>query len=226
MKFRRLLRWPLLLFAIYFALGIFWEGTRRFVLGYPPPGSPEETALWIIEKKKDPSVCFKKGALVVPFPTRLFFPFAGMGPSLDSRRKSCVRELAEITHDPSVCELLMPSDYGWSCLGVAEKPNSRQCWFDFGPEPAEVGSGNTYVTLPECKSDPKEMRANRCCEMARILYIENREDCAALLDSDILFDQCQELLARRERNIHACSSIRNEHVRASCEVAVRALKQK
>ena len=42
------------------------------------------------------------------------------GPSTVSRRRECVYTYASLTKDPSACELLMPSDYGFSCLGEVE----------------------------------------------------------------------------------------------------------
>lgn len=146
-----------------------------------------------------------------------------LSPPGAEQRALCIHRYAKLTKDPSACELLMPSGYGWSCLGAAEKPNSRLCWFNFAPDPPEVGSGNMRVTLPDCAKNPSAMTTNRCCELARILYIDEEESCAALQNSDVLHDQCVELLARRDRNVDICTDIHDDHIRASCEVAVRAL---
>jgi len=150
-------------------------------------------------------------------------PWNMIGPTESQQRSLCIHEYAKITKDPSACELLMPSQYGWSCLGGAEKPNSRMCWFDFSPNPPVVGSGNNKVAFPSCSSNPGELRQSRCCEMARILYIDQEEHCDLLKDSDILFDQCQELLAQRNRDVSQCSKIHDNHVRSACEVKTRAL---
>lgn len=147
------------------------------------------------------------------------------GPPTMSRRGECVYTYAELTKDPSACELLMPSSYGWDCLGQAEKPNSRQCWFDFGPTPPQVGRGNDVVTIPACASNPKSMQENRCCELAETLYVDKENNCDALKGPTVLHDQCLELMAKRDKNLVLCSQIQDDNVRSGCEVAVRALKQ-
>ncbi|MBU1956904.1 hypothetical protein KJ680_00700 [bacterium] len=43
------------------------------------------------------------------------------GPPSDESRMHCVYRYASLTKDPSACDLLMPSSYGWSCLGAARK---------------------------------------------------------------------------------------------------------
>lgn len=153
----------------------------------------------------------------------IVMPWNMLGPPTTEQRMLCRYTYASLTKDPTACELLMPSDYGWSCVGAAEKPNSRACWFDFAPDPPVVGRGDTRVTLPECAGNPPTMAANRCCELARILYLERQRSCETLRDSDVLYDQCLELLARRERNVDLCAGILSDHIRSACEVAVRAL---
>lgn len=37
-------------------------------------------------------------------------------PTTRELRNRCIREYAELSHDPSACALLMPSEYGLSCI--------------------------------------------------------------------------------------------------------------
>ena len=46
-----------------------------------------------------------------------------MTPSRGEHVGMCVREYAELTKDPSACELLMPSSYGLDCGGGGLKVN-------------------------------------------------------------------------------------------------------
>jgi len=147
----------------------------------------------------------------------------GPRPTTQELKASCIHRYAELTKDPTACELLMPSDYGWSCLGAAMKPNSRLCWFNFSPDPAEVGSGDMRVTLPECAQNPSAL-PGRCCELAGILYLDTEQNCNSVKDSPIVYDQCLELLARSQRNITLCTDISSDHIRSACEVAVKALQ--
>ena len=199
MKLLHLLRWPLLLFIIYFALGLSWEGVRLVVLGYPPPGSPEETALWIMENKKDPSLCLKKGALVFPFPGRLFFPFAGMGPSLDSRRKSCIRELAVYTHDTTVCELLMPSEYGLACIS--------DLWSIVLPDDG-CGWKVSNPTIYQCRHRDGPLRES--------------ENCSAFADNEKQFSACIFYFADRNKNFEQCKDVPDALIRSYCETRIDA----
>ncbi len=130
----------------------------------------------------------------------------------------CIHEYASLAKDPSACELLMPSDYGWSCLGAAEKPDARICWFDFGKNATQIGG----ALMPDC-GGREDSLAHRCCDMAKSLYVQKNTSCDIFKDSIILHDQCLELMAKRDRNSHLCTYITNEHVRSACEVQVRAL---
>ncbi len=200
--------------VIIVALCTWYVVEGRFWSYLPNLPTADAVAKKLVDEKRDASDCFKT------------YQIGWSYPPIEESRFACVREYAKLTKNPSACELLMPSDYGWDCLGAAEEPNSRQCWFDFGSSPTQVGSGDTYVTFPECAHSPKKMEGNRCCELADILYIKKQESCKPLQDHQILYDQCQELLARRELAIDMCSSIYSPHVRSSCEVSVRALLKK
>lgn len=224
MKRRHFLRWALLFFVGYFALALVWEGVRRVVLGYPPPGSPDETARWITVNNKDPSKCFKMGAAKFPFPGKILFPFAGMGPSIESQRKSCIREVATIKKDPAVCELLMPSRYGLSCVGVASKPD--RCNFYQGQ--VSWVEDNTAHRLPygACgERDPRRSSmGNACCLITLVALVRSENDCSMLKGNQSLFDECQHRLSFKNRDPASCASIQDATVRAACVVEAEALR--
>ena len=174
---------------------------------------PWELAEYLVEKNRPASECFD------------LHWFEILSPTQAEQRALCVYEYAKRKKDPSACELLMPSNYGWSCLGAAEEPNQRWCWFDFGKDPAIVGRGAISIAMPECKNNPKSMRDNKCCELAMALYINHEQHCKAFEQGpQKLHDQCLELLANRERNMNYCSSIISANVKAACEVSTRALE--
>ncbi len=185
------------------------------LMGYYPYGVSWDVAQKIVKKGGSAKDCMK---IIQPISEP-------MSPSTGEQRSGCIYDYAKLTKDPSACELLMPSSYGWDCLGQAEKPNSRQCWFDFGPTPPQVGRGNDAVTIPACASNPKSMQENRCCELAETLYVDKENNCDALKEPTVLHDQCLELMAKRDKNLVLCSQIQDDNVRSGCEVAVRALKK-
>jgi len=43
-------------------------------------------------------------------------PWNFLSPPTTSLRMDCIHEYAKLTHDPSACELIMPSEYGLSCI--------------------------------------------------------------------------------------------------------------
>ena len=84
------------------------RGIALQMMGYPVDIPPSDLAEAIASEGGDPLLCRRLQQTV---PT--------MGPSLTEKRMLCFYLLAQKLKDPNVCELLMPSEYGWSCLGVA-----------------------------------------------------------------------------------------------------------
>ncbi len=84
---------------------------RSFILHqffeYPSSSDPEKVAEWIIGEHHDPKACFKISGGFIPT----------MRPSDWNLQSLCVYKVAEKMQDPSVCELLMPSEYGLNCIG-------------------------------------------------------------------------------------------------------------
>jgi len=209
------LGWILLIFSLPIILIVlviafsFFNDMQRTLRGYHVMSTGWELGEMLAKNGSSASECLKFRS-----PT-----FDIMTPSRGEHVGMCVREYAKLTKDPSACELLMPSDYGWDCLAQAERPNARMCWFDFGKNTQKIGN----AALPECGSG-NEAYAPRCCAMATKLYVEQTHHCDDFTDDSVLHDQCLELLARRERTVETCADITDENVRTGCEVAVRALQ--
>lgn len=184
-----------------------------YILGYYPDAIGDDVAEKLVSNGLPVTECRK----IIHTMPHLFSPSDG------EQRASCIHTYASLTKDPSACALLMPSSYGWSCLGAAEKENARKCWFDFGPEPPEVGSGNSSVTFPVCTTLDNENVLRSCCNIADTLYISRDNTCSSFKNDQKYFDQCQELLAKREREISYCELIQDSHIQAACKVAVDAL---
>lgn len=143
-----------------------------------------------------------------------------LGPSSGESRAHCIKRYAEYTKDPSACELLMPSSYGWSCLGAAT--DHRLCIIGEGPENTVRGQGKV-TTYNECLSGDQEIRNYSCCVMARILTEDNTQDQCQSLASPELRDECHYFLARKTIENAECALIENSTTRTACGVAVRAL---
>ena len=141
----------------------------------------------------------------------------------DMHRSECIHRYAKITHDPSACELLMPSEYGWSCLGAATE--KQPCLFDFAQEPEVRGNG-IIALMKECLDGSADIQNNSCCIMARTVFLEENFDCALLKELPAFEDQCLRETALKRREPDTCASISNGNIRSSCEVGVRALLRK
>jgi len=153
---------------------------------------------------------------------RIFFmPWKVASPSTEEQRRACIHDYASLTHDPTACELLMPSEYGFSCIGTARV--KEPCGFGYYANPRVQGNG-IIATLEECISGPPEIRANACCAIAKVKYTDDHNDCSVLIDATReLQDQCHHELALKSRDISECSSIQNINVRSSCEIHVKYL---
>ena len=187
------------------------------LLGYSLADSmydAEQLANEFVSEGKSAESCLKIKTIVPTYPP------------LGVIQSGCIYEYAKLSKDPTACELLLPSSYGWSCLGASEEPNQRWCWFDFGPNPPQVGRRNVHASFEQCHNID-ELQQSRCCELADVLYVNRTTLCTQFSNAPVeLQNQCLELLARRDRNITLCESITSNNLRVSCEVAVRALLSK
>ena len=146
-----------------------------------------------------------------------------LSPPTSEQRKSCIKEYAKLTKDPKACELLLPSDYGWSCLGAARE--KQPCLFDF-KDPPEVRGNGLIAPLSQCNNGDSATRNNECCAVARIAFFDEKTNCASIGASQNFIDQCYYELAKKKADTSLCSSIESGNIRTACEVAVRALLSK
>lgn len=200
---------PLLLLALWICIGLA-RGAFFTIIGHPVDIAPWKLARDIAENNKTPDLC---GKLESALPT--------MGPTLTEKRWSCFYELAKITKNPIICEHLLPTDYGWNCLGAAEE--NSPCVFVAGSK--RTVKGNKMIsTVDECIARTSEHSNNECCVMARIMYDEDAtENCESFESGSRFANQCYRHMAVENREIETCNRITNDNIRTACEVAVRAL---
>jgi hypothetical protein len=182
--------------------------------GYFPGGHFPTIAKYAAERG-DVSLCHK--IIALPWPT------IG-GPSVADARLSCIHDYASLTKDPAVCELLMPSEYGWACVGAAME--REPCVFVADAARTVKGQG-IVTTYDACLTGPPVTKNHVCCAMARVVFEEenNVDDCSAF-PTNSLRDQCHREMAIKEADISSCALIMNTNIRSACEVQVRALKYK
>ncbi len=144
------------------------------------------------------------------------------GPPTAMRRAQCIRTYAELTKDPSVCELLMPSSYGLSCVGGAQSEPDL-CSMSSGEVRWKDGS-ETYASC----ADPTKKRTkdgDACCLIARIAFVKSENDCSSLESYSEMHDQCLQSLAFKNHNPAVCEGIGNENTKSACTVNAQAIRK-
>jgi len=159
-------------------------------------------------EKKDVSLC------------KSILNYGLLVPQTGESRAHCVYRYAKITKDPSACELLMPSEYGWSCVGAAT--DKEPCLFDF-KEPPEVRGNGIIVPMSQCLDGNAIVRNNTCCGIARIAFLGEKEDCSSLVATRDFVDQCHHEVALKRKESAFCDAIQNDNIKSACLVQVSAL---
>jgi len=144
-----------------------------------------------------------------------------LGPSSGESRMHCIKRYAELTKDPSACELLMPSSYGLSCTGAA-KDFKRPC--ALGNDRSVSGNGMD-ATLAECVQGTAEEQMASCCTIAKARFITSFNDCSGLDENQDIKDQCYYSLAFKNHDPESCASIQHENLKKACIVDASALKK-
>ncbi len=203
------------IFTIYFILTIpfvLLGNGALWVLGYEVTNDAQKVAERIAKNGDDPAACFD-----IRFFSNVF------GLAVANVQSSCVYEYASLTRDPSACELLMPSEYGWSCLGAAT--NNQPCLFDF-KEPPEVRGNGLMVPMSECANGDVATRNNACCAIARTVFYDDNGDCSSFASTQEFIDQCYFEMGKKRIDMDMCLKIKNENIRSACAIGVHALTKK
>lgn len=189
----------LLLGAAYWYIG-------GHTLVYSQPAA-EERAAELVEQGRSPEICWNIHTIVPTYP-----PVA-------SFQATCIRKYAEITKDPKTCELLMPSRYGFSCIGGARTKNDP-CTLLTN---AIVRGKGVETTRNECFNETSSVANHVCCTMARISFTQEYNDCSLFEDGDLL-DQCNYELSHKKRDPTFCNNILDENTKEACEVSAEVIR--
>lgn len=187
-------------------------------LGYFP-GAPGWKVAEIAAQKHDVELCNR----IIDLPWGIF----SMGPTSDESSMLCIHEYAKLTKDPSACELLMPSSYGLSCVGAAE---NSQMPCNTNVKPYSVywrdGEKENLVDVRECATSKVQRTelGTQCCQVARIAYMKDENDCSPLQKNPIVYDRCLYSLAWKLKEPSYCSGIGNRNAKAACTVQSKAIK--
>jgi hypothetical protein len=182
--------------------------------GYDVDKDPKDLAQEIFEEGGSVTRCM-----------HLQWSLPGMGPTLEQQRHRCVLEYADIAKDPSACELLMPSSYGWSCLGVSQI-SADSCSIDFKktvswPIDALNNKWETESFSKCLHSDTGNTTRDSCCYLLRLTSDPAISDCSRFNNDENFMNLCLSQLALKEGNEILCKEITDRNKRAICVMQAR-----
>ena len=148
-------------------------------------------------------------------------------PTVESIRRGCIYLVANIRQDPTACELLLPGDYGWSCLGAASS-DLDVCGVDFERE-VSWNTGDRKndadwhsLSFSECSSRKNLAgQAADCCYLLRLASEEDVNDCTRFEGRPDYKDLCLEKLALKKRDSNLCTAINSTNRKRKCELQAK-----
>lgn len=167
-----------------------WQVTKGVFLrtqGYFPAAVPDDLIERIVRGERKPEDCKKF--------VRLSAPWA-MGPTEGEQQDLCIYKVAQALKDAEVCELLMPSEYGLSCIGGIwgkEIDQSNCHWYDTNAIRCFIGPSLT-PKIVQCSIEPKGTQP----------------------------DECWHRVAFAKKNVGLCSNIQNLALQKVCMVRTAA----
>lgn len=193
------------------------NGLRLKAMGYYVGQSSSDLVNYLVEHQLPASECLK---FRYPAPW-------GFGPTQGDQQSTCIYLTATKEKDPSGCELLMPSEYGWTCLGeVASELTKNSGCSDFKNKAIYCSSGlqGTNIGIENCKKY-SEIELQDWCYTKRSETLSNVNDCEKISkNSSELINNCKRLLAYKEFKSELCDSIENASWKSLCILKIKYAK--
>ena len=200
---------PLFLYASY--------GSILWILGYEFSEGPDVLAEKLINEKRPAKDCFLYRTLDL-----------GPRPTTYELQMECVYEYASLTLDPTACELLLPSDYGWSCLGAVEEKLflGDPCYYS--PVRDDVYCNKNYsegeLTIEHPQMDNCSLYQRNdlreWCHYERTLTSKDVHECDSITHP-VVYDNCEYSHALKLKDLSFCSPIKDPSRRSFCEFRVK-----
>ena len=200
---------PLFLYASY--------GAILWILGYEFSDGPDVLAEKLINEKRPAKDCFLYRTLDL-----------GPRPTTYELQMECVYDYASLTLDPTACELLLPSDYGWSCLGAVEEKLflGDPCYYS--PVRDDVYCNKNYsegeLTIEHPQMDNCSLYQRNdlreWCHYERTLTSKDVHECDSITHP-VVYDNCEYSHALKLKDLSFCSPIKDPSRRSFCEFRVK-----
>ena len=152
-----------------------------------------------------------------------------LGPTEGEHQSNCLYVFATLAHDPAVCELLMPSEYGMACIGAvwSKIDEGDGCnGYNTGELLCSTGSGQlrSVAQTRNCQLYDNVVFRDWChTERTRILAGVDECDQISLIQRRR--DECLHVLAFKEQQIGLCASIVSSEKKMLCETRIH-MRQK
>ena len=118
----------------------------------------------------------------------------GPGPAQGEVIASCIDAVARGKKDPAICEYLMPSEFGMSC--VADAQTKQPCEFNSKGDTVWIENEQAIgASLHECFfSSVQSKIGQECCIINKVDNLSDFNDCSSLKIHSSMYDLCNERL--------------------------------
>ncbi len=172
----------------------------------------DEIAEWAVHTGRGPEEC-----------QRIILLSVSPGPTQDELHADCIYTFAKLSHDPTACKLLLPSDYGMMCIGVATEQTACVIMGDHSVRWLENNKLNE-ASPEHCKiPNTLSVRGKNCCYIGNVAFRDDVNSCDSISNDVEAKDFCFSELANKNRSVDTCKNIQSANLRSACEVRVNAL---
>jgi len=177
----------------------------------------EDRAQQFVSEGRPASDCFKMHSFIPTYPPLGMF------------QSGCVREYAEISKNPTVCKLLMPSESGMSCLSTVGGVLSqeRDCGLSMngyvGCNGENFGLEFISINNPQTENCSEYNRQDlvEWCHEERSSALKGIYECDQI-NTPLTKDLCETYHAFKEKDASLCSRVQEEKRRQYCEIRINA----
>ena len=182
---------------------------------------PQEFARTIVENDWPPETC-----------RNLFMLDIGPRPSTAEHRRSCFYEVAHRRKDPTVCEFLMPSEYGIACIKKTLPPvegpeigtdcedhdGKMLCYSSYNALIAH--NQDVVIDYSQCEKIT-DVNMQDWCYIGRVRTIPAEQDCSKVVLNQDHKDFCMYTLAMKIKDANLCEKIEHPIRRSACGLLLR-----
>lgn len=202
---------PLIALLCFFIYGAF-----LWILGYQLGLPPWELAEKLVNEGRPPEDCYLYRTLDL-----------GPRPTTVQQQALCIYEYAAKSKDPSVCALLLPSEYGMACLSTVGGNifSGNHCTGTYGKNEVFCSSysegGELTINNPQIENCSMYTRndVRDWCYKARTSLLKDVHDCDQITNK-IEHDGCEQEYAFKQKDPALCNLVKDINRQKYCEIRI------